>query len=167
MYHCKRHFIIIYPTLLRRVQIMCKTSTKYYTIFVLVSFPRPHERFKSLASQNLAKRRWIISPLLNILVRPCLSGYGYPLSEFQILSCCHLEGSHVAGHRNFMKRWDFPVGIMFNNKDYKSLWLALLWLLADMIKMAEKSSVTGFQTTRPHQAMFIVFYIFKYYTKCF
>ena len=50
-----------------------------------------------------------------------------------------------------MKRWDVAVGIMFNSKDYKSLWLA--YMATGVTRMAEK----GFQTTRPHQAMFIYF----------
>ena len=49
--------LFYYPTLLRRVQITREASTNYHTIFVLVSFPRPRERFKTWASQNFGETK--------------------------------------------------------------------------------------------------------------
>ena len=63
---------VYYPTLLRRVQITRETSAKYHTIFVLVPFPRPRERLKTLGTENFGETKTLDnkSLIICILTRP-------------------------------------------------------------------------------------------------
>ena len=63
------HTCIYYPTLLRRVQITCETSTNITRYLYSSHSSWPCERLKNLASQNFGTRNlWIINHLLYVSV---------------------------------------------------------------------------------------------------